>query len=294
MPLRPVSDRTTAAPPTSGDFSSDDSLRLYLRSIARVPLLTAEREIELAKRIERGDLAAKRAMVEANLRLVVSIGKQYRGRGLSFPDLIQEGSIGLIRAVEKFDHRRALRFSTYATWWIRQGMRRALDEKSRTIRVPADVGAQLHEIARAEAGLVQRLGRSPSRSELAADLGWTVYRLRELERFTQHPASLDAPAHGADDTDLLYKLDDPNAECPLEAAIEGVRSAALWRALGRLPAREREVLEMRFGLTGARPLTLGEIGRMLGISRERVRQIESHALNKLEASPATRPLRSAA
>ena len=275
-------------------WDADDSLGHYLRSISRTPLLTAQREVELAKRIERGDLLAKQQMVEANLRLVVSIAKHYQGRGLSLLDLIQEGSVGLIRAVEKFDHRRGLRFSTYATWWIRQGVRRAVVEKGRMIRVPVGVADRLHKLVAAEGRLVQRLGRSPSSAELALELGWPASKVRQLERLAVQPTSLDVPIHDGEETPLIHLLDDRSAECPLEAAIDGERSSALWRLLALLPLREREVLELRFGLTGASPYTLEQVGGVLGLSRERVRQIEEHALRKLEALASAEPLSEAA
>jgi RNA polymerase primary sigma factor len=273
---------------------ADDSLGRYLRSISRTPLLTAQREVELAKRIERGDQAAKQQMVEANLRLVVSIAKHYQGRGLTLFDLIQEGSLGLIRAVEKFDHRRGLRFSTYATWWIRQSVRRGVVEKGRMIRVPDGIAGRLHQVAAAEGLLVQRLGRTPSRAELALELEWPVSRVRELEHLAAQPASLDAAVHDGEDTPLLHLLQDRDAECPLEAAIDSERGAALWRVLALLPVREREVLELRFGLTGAPPYTLEQAGRLIGLSRERVRQIEGHALRKLQALVSADPISEAA
>jgi RNA polymerase primary sigma factor len=271
-----------------------DSLKLYLRGITKPRLLTAAEEIELARRIERGDLAAKQRMVEANLRLVVSIAKGYQGRGLSLLDLIQEGSLGLIRAVERFDHRRGRRFSTYASWWIRQAILRAIADKSRTIRLPEHVAERLVAVLKAERALMQRYGRGPSRAELASELGCSVGELRDLERYAQQPASLDAPVPGADETPLIHLIEDDGGECPLESAAASSRSDALWRMLGVLPMREREVLELRFGLTGTRPYTLEEIGRLLDVSRERIRQIEDHALRKLRSLPTTEALGEAA
>jgi RNA polymerase primary sigma factor len=271
-----------------------DSLNLYLRGIGRPRLLTAAEEIELARRIERGDLAAKERMVEGNLRLVVSIAKGYQGRGLSLPDLIQEGSLGLIRAVERFDHRRGRRFSTYGTWWIRQAILRAISDKGRTIRLPDHFAERLAALRDTERKLMQLHGRNPSMAELASELGCTVGELRELERYTQQPASLDAPVAGAEETPLIHLLEDDHSECPAEVAAASVRSDALWRVLDVLPIREREVLELRFGLTGARPYTLAEVARLLDVSRERIRQIEEHALKKLRSLPASEALREAA
>jgi RNA polymerase primary sigma factor len=262
-----------------------DPLRLHLASIRKVPLLTAEREVELARRVERGDIAAKDEMVQANLRLVVSIAKHYQGRGLSLLDLIQEGSLGLIRAVEKFDHRRGLRFSTIAVWWIRQALLRAVADKSRTIRVPVHVHDRLNVALRAERELAQRLGREPSASELAEELGFTCAQVRELWRVAQL-----GEAH-CELTDVAT-VDD--AEPPFERAARKLRGEALWRALGALPDRERAVIEMRYGLTGARSYTLQEVGCALGVSRERVRQLESHVLQKLEALPQAQVMREAA
>jgi RNA polymerase primary sigma factor len=270
-----------------------DSLRLYLRSIATTPLLTADRELELARRIERGDLRAKRELVEANLRLVVSITKGYRGRGLPFVDLIQEGSLGLMRAAEKFDHRRGYRFSTYATWWIRQAVLRALADKTRTIRLPAPTIARLQRARDARLELQQRLGREPSATEIATELGLSAAGLSLVLRAAEQPLSLDAPI-GEDDGTLGETLSDEAAACPFELAASSLRTESVWRALGTLPQREREVLAIRFGLAGARAYTLDEVGRMFGVSRERIRQIERHALTKLQAVPEAQPLRHAA
>jgi RNA polymerase primary sigma factor len=274
--------------------ASPDSLSLYLRSIRNVRLLTAEREIELAHRIERGDAAAKQEMIEANLRLVVTVAKGYQGRGLPLLDLIQEGSLGLIRAVERFDPRRGCRFSTYATWWIRQAVMRAIGDKARTIRLPESAEQRLNALMTAERRLGQRLRRSPSTAELAAELGCSAQELRELRRCAQQPVSLEAPTAASEESELVELLEDPAAESPFEAAERNARCQEVWHVLDVLPMREREVLEMRFGLTGAHPFTHDEIGRCFNISRERARQIERHALNKLERLERVQTLRQAA
>src|ERR1700754_2107778 len=270
-----------------------DSLRLYLRSIGRVDLLTAREEVELAKRIERGDMLAKRQMVEANLRLVVSIAKGYLGRGLSFLDLIQEGSLGLIRAVEKFDYRRGYKFSTYATWWIRQAVTRAIADKARTIRIPVHMVEKLNKVAHVERQLVQQLGREPLPEEIADDLEITVREVRDILRVAQMPVSLEKPIGEEEESELGDFVEDEAAESPFEVASENLRRENVRRALDALPQREREVIEMRFGLTGARPYTLEEVGRAFNVTRERIRQIENHTLKKLESLPEAQRLRDA-
>jgi len=268
-----------------------DSLRLFLRSIGKVELLTAEREVALAKRIERGDLHAKQEMVEANLRLVVSIAKSYLGRGLSFLDLIQEGSLGLIRAVEKFDHRRGFKFSTYATWWIRQAVTRAIADKGRTIRIPVHMVEKLNKVVHVERQLVQQLGREPLPEEIAAELDCTTREVRDILRMAQQPVSLEKPVGDEEESELGDFVEDEGAESPFEVASENLRKANVRRALDALPQREREVIEMRFGLTGARPFTLEEVGRAFNVTRERIRQIENHTLKKLESLPEAQRLR---
>jgi RNA polymerase primary sigma factor len=270
-----------------------DSLRLYLRSIGRVQLLTAEREVALAQRIERGDLVAKQEMVEANLRLVVSIAKGYLGRGLSFLDLIQEGSLGLIRAVEKFDYRRGYKFSTYATWWIRQAVTRAIADKGRTIRIPVHMVEKLNKVVHVERQLVQELGREPSPEEIAKQLECTSREVREILRMAQQPVSLEKPIGEEEESELGDFVEDENAESPFETASTNLRKENVRRALDALPQREREVIEMRFGLTGARPYTLEEVGRAFNVTRERIRQIENHTLKKLESLPEAQRLRDA-
>jgi RNA polymerase primary sigma factor len=268
-----------------------DSLRLYLREIGKVPLLTADQEVSLAKRIERGDMSAKTQMIEANLRLVVSIAKGYLGRGLSFLDLIQEGSLGLIRAVEKFDYRKGYKFSTYATWWIRQAVSRAVADKSRTIRLPVHVCERLNIVLRAQVRLVQELRRDPSPDELAADVGMTGEEVRELLDHARPPASLEKPVDDEGDTPLADFLADEHASSPFEDADATLRREGLCGALAVLPQRERTVVELRFGLGDAEPLTLAQIGGSFGITRERVRQIERESLEKLASLPETQRLR---
>ncbi|HWD70202.1 MAG TPA: RNA polymerase sigma factor RpoD [Solirubrobacteraceae bacterium] len=268
-----------------------DSLRLYLRSIGRVSLLTAEQEVMLARRIERGDMAAKQQMIEANLRLVVSIAKSYLGRGLTFLDLIQEGSMGLIRAVEKFDYRRGYKFSTYATWWIRQAVTRAIADKGRTIRIPVHMVEKLNKVMHVERALVQQLGREPTPAEIATELGTTAREVRDVLRMAQQPISLEKPIGEEDESELGDFVEDQTAESPFELAAERLRRENLRRALAALPEREREVIEMRFGLSGDRPYTLEEVGRAFNVTRERIRQIENHTLKKLEALPEAQRLR---
>jgi RNA polymerase primary sigma factor len=270
-----------------------DSLRLYLREIGKVALLTADQEVSLAKRIERGDMLAKQQMTEANLRLVVSIAKGYLGRGLSFLDLIQEGSLGLIRAVEKFDYRKGYKFSTYATWWIRQAVTRAIADKGRTIRIPVHMVEKLNKVVHVERQLVQQLGREPLPEEIAAELECTVREVRDILRMAQQPVSLEKPIGEEEESELGDFVEDEAAESPFEVASENLRKENVRRALDALPQREREVIEMRFGLTGARPYTLEEVGRAFNVTRERIRQIENHTLKKLESLPEAQRLRDA-
>ena len=270
-----------------------DCLRLYLRSIGRVELLNAAGEVQLAKRIERGDMGAKQHMIEANLRLVVSIAKSYLGRGLTFLDLIQEGSLGLIRAVEKFDYRRGYKFSTYATWWIRQAVTRAIADKARTIRIPVHMVEKLNKVVHAERQLVQELGREPTPEEIAAQLEWKTREVKEIQRLAQVPISLEKPVGDEEDSELGDFLEDGGAESPLDTAMENLRTEHVRKALDSLPSREREVIEMRFGLEGHQARTLEEVGRAFGVTRERIRQIESTTLRKLELLPEAQRLRDA-
>jgi RNA polymerase primary sigma factor len=268
-----------------------DSLRLYLREIGKVPLLTADQEVYLAKRIERGDMAAKTHMIEANLRLVVSIAKSYLGRGLSFLDLIQEGSLGLIRAVEKFDYRKGYKFSTYATWWIRQAVTRAIADKARTIRIPVHMVEKLNKVVHIERQLVQRLGREPQPEEIALELEMTTEEVREILRMAQLPVSLEKPIGEEEESELGDFVPDEQAESPFDTASVQLRREDIEKALDSLPERERKVIELRFGLTGAQPCTLEEVGRAFGVTRERIRQIENNTLKRLETLPEAQGLR---
>ena len=268
-----------------------DSLRLYLREIGKVPLLTADQEVSLAKRIERGDMAAKAHMIEANLRLVVSIAKGYLGRGLSFLDLIQEGSLGLIRAVEKFDYRKGYKFSTYATWWIRQAVTRAIADKARTIRIPVHMVEKLNKVVHIERQLVQRLGRDPRPDEIADELDMTTAEVREILRMAQLPISLEKPIGEEEESSLGDFVPDEQAESPFDTASLSLRREDIELALASLPERERKVIELRFGLCGTQPCTLEEVGRAFGVTRERIRQIENNTLKKLESLPEAQALK---
>jgi RNA polymerase primary sigma factor len=268
-----------------------DSLRLYLREIGKVPLLTADQEVSLAKRIERGDMGAKQHMIEANLRLVVSIAKAYLGRGLSFLDLIQEGSLGLIRAVEKFDYRKGYKFSTYATWWIRQAVTRAIADKARTIRIPVHMVEKLNKVVHIERQLVQRLGREPFPEEIAEELELEPDEVREILRMSQLPISLEKPIGEDEDSSLGDFVPDEAAESPFDTASLSLRREDVELALSALPERERKVIELRFGLDGSQPCTLEEVGREFGVTRERIRQIENNTLKKLESLPEAQALK---
>ena len=268
-----------------------DSLRLYLREIGKVSLLTADQEVSLATRIERGDMLAKQQMTEANLRLVVSIAKGYLGRGLSFLDLIQEGSLGLIRAVEKFDYRKGYKFSTYATWWIRQAVTRAIADKARTIRIPVHMVEKLNRVVHIERQLVQRLGREPRPDEIAFELGMTADEVREIQRMAQLPVSLEKPIGEEEESELGDFVQDEQAVSPFDSATMTLRREDIERALDSLPERERKVIELRFGLKGEHPCTLEEVGRAFGVTRERIRQIENNTLKKLKQLPEAQRLR---
>jgi len=260
--------------------ATSDSLQLFLRDISQRPLLTAAEEVELAKRIERGDTEAKNRMIESNLRLVVSNAKRYRGLGLPFLDLIQEGIIGLIRAVEKFDHRRGFKFSTYATWWIRQAMQRALQQQSRTIRIPVHVGQELARVRAAERRLAVELGRDPSPEEVAQAVGTSVQQLEELRSAERIPVSLEARVGSEGDTELgaLLPQDGPTPFDELEVELA---ETSIRKALARLDARARQVIELRFGLDGGEPLPLREVARRMNLSAEGVRKLERRALRML-------------
>src|SRR5579862_9817959 len=262
---------------------STDSLQLFLKDIGKVDLLTAAQEVELAKRIERGDHLAKQEMIEANLRLVVSIAKRYRNQGLPFLDLIQEGTIGLVRAAEKFDYRKGFKFSTYATWWIRQAVARALADKARTIRMPVHVVEKLNKIVRTERKLRAELCREPTPLEIALDLELPIEEVESIMRSSQTPVSLEKPVGDEEESEFGHFLTDESEPLPDEAAGLMLRNEALERALGMLGDRERRVLELRYGLDGEHPRTLDEVGRTFNVTRERIRQIENQSLKKLRA-----------
>jgi RNA polymerase primary sigma factor len=279
------SSRTTGRGAPKLDLSVEpslDSLRLFLREIGKVPLLTADQEVSLAKRVERGDLAAKTQMIEANLRLVVSIAKSYLGRGLSFLDLIQEGSLGLIRAVEKFDYRKGFKFSTYAHWWIRQAVTRAIADKARTIRIPVHMYERLNKVTHIQRQLVQRLGREPRPDEIADELELTTEEVRETLRMAQFPVSLEKPIGENEDAKLGDLVEDE---------LVSLRCDDIEHALAALPERERQVIELRFGLHGGQPRTLDEVGRTFGVTRERIRQIENSTLKTLASLPEAQRLK---
>jgi RNA polymerase primary sigma factor len=279
--------------PEAHDVSTD-ALQLFLKDIGRVPLLTAAQEVELSKRIERGEHRAKQQMVEANLRLVVSIAKNYRNQGLPFLDLIQEGTIGLVRAAEKFDHRKGFKFSTYATWWIRQAVARALADKSRTIRMPVHVVEKLNKISRAERKLLAELGHDPTADEIAAELEIDREEVEQIRRSAQAPVSLEKPVGDEEESEFGHFLADQTAAQPDEAAETTMRKETLKHILGALAPRERRVLELRYGLDGQHPRTLDEVGRTFNVTRERVRQIENQSLKKLQALAESQKLRDVA
>jgi RNA polymerase primary sigma factor len=273
---------------------STDSLQLFLKDIGKVDLLPAAQEVELAKRIERGDHGAKQEMVEANLRLVVSIAKRYRNQGLPFLDLIQEGTIGLVRAAEKFDYRKGFKFSTYATWWIRQAVARALADKGRTIRMPVHVVEKLNKILRTERKLRAERGREPSSLEIAFELEMTVEEVEQIRRTSQTPVSLEKPVGDDEESEFGHFIEDESEPLPDERAALTLRNESLSRALQMLGERERRVIEMRFGLNGEAPRTLDEVGRAFNVTRERIRQIENQSLKKLRSLAEAQKLRDVA
>ena len=261
--------------------SIEDPVRMYLKEIGKVPLLTAEEEIELAKRMELGDQEAKKRLAEANLRLVVSIAKRYVGRGMLFLDLIQEGNLGLIKAVEKFDYRKGYKFSTYATWWIRQAITRAIADQARTIRIPVHMVETINKLIRVSRQLLQELGREPTPEEIAAEMNMPVERVREILKISQEPVSLETPIGEEEDSHLGDFIQDDNVPVPADAAAFTLLKEQLEEVLGTLTEREQKVLTLRFGLEDGRARTLEEVGKEFNVTRERIRQIEAKALRKL-------------
>ena len=259
----------------------DDPVRMYLKEIGRVPLLTAEEEVELAKRIEQGDQEAARKLAEANLRLVVSIAKRYVGRGMQLLDLIQEGNLGLIKAVEKFDYRKGFKFSTYATWWIRQAITRSIADQARTIRIPVHMVETINKLTRVSRNLLQELGRAPTPEEIAEEMDMPPERVREIMKIAQEPVSLETPIGEEEDSHLGDFIEDQEATAPAEAAAFTMLQEQLEEVLESLTPREQQVLKLRFGLEDGRGRTLEEVGQVFGVTRERIRQIEAKALRKL-------------
>ncbi|MCC8196752.1 MAG: RNA polymerase sigma factor RpoD [Ruminococcus sp.] len=259
----------------------DDPVKIYLKEIGRVPLLTSEEEIELAKKIQQGDKEAKKRLAEANLRLVVSIAKRYGGRGMSFLDLIQEGNLGLIKAVEKFDYTKGFKFSTYATWWIRQSITRAIADQARTIRIPVHMVETITKVKKASSTLLHQNGRDPTAEEIAEELDMPVDKVREIMRIAQDPVSLETPIGEEEDSHLGDFIPDDNAPEPTEAASQVLLKEQIDQVLGTLTEREEKVLRLRFGLEDGRSRTLEEVGQMFNVTRERIRQIEAKALRKL-------------
>lgn len=260
----------------------DDPVKMYLKEIGKIPLLTADEEVELAKRMEAGDVYAKKRLAETNLRLVVSIAKRYVGRGMNFLDLIQEGNLGLMKAVEKFDYKKGFKFSTYATWWIRQAITRAIADQARTIRIPVHMVETINKLVRIERQLLQDLGREPTNEEISKEMGIYVEKVREVRKIAQEPVSLETPIGEEEDSHLGDFIEDDTATAPDDAADFTMLKEQLNDILGTLNERERKVLELRFGLTDGTPRTLEEVGKEFDVTRERIRQIEAKALRKLK------------
>ena len=269
----------------------DDPVRMYLKEIGKVPLLSADEEIEYAKRMEEGDEEAKKRLAEANLRLVVSIAKRYVGRGMQFLDLIQEGNLGLIKAVEKYDYRKGFKFSTYATWWIRQAITRAIADQARTIRIPVHMVETINKLVRVQRQLLQELGREPSPEEIAENMDIPVERVREIQKISQEPVSLETPIGEEEDSHLGDFIQDDNVPVPADAAAFTLLKEQLEEVLGTLTEREQKVLTLRFGLEDGRARTLEEVGREFNVTRERIRQIEAKALRKLRHPSRSRKLK---
>ncbi len=272
-------------------ISIEDPVRMYLKEIGKVPLLSAEEEIELAKKMEMGDEDAKKRLAEANLRLVVSIAKRYVGRGMLFLDLIQEGNLGLIKAVEKFDYRKGYKFSTYATWWIRQAITRAIADQARTIRIPVHMVETINKLIRVSRQLLQELGREPTPEEIAEEMNMPVDRVREILKISQEPVSLETPIGEEEDSHLGDFIQDDNVPVPADAAAFTLLKEQLVEVLGTLTEREQKVLRLRFGLDDGRERTLEEVGKEFNVTRERIRQIEAKALRKLRHPSRSRKLK---
>ena len=271
--------------------SIEDPVRMYLKEIGKVPLLSADEEVELAKKMETGNLDARKRLAEANLRLVVSIAKRYVGRGMLFLDLIQEGNLGLIKAVEKFDYRKGYKFSPYATWWIRQAITRAIADQARTIRIPVHMVETINKLIRVQRQLLQELGREPYPEEIAKEMNLPVDRVREIQKISQEPVSLETPIGEEEDSHLGDFIQDDNVPVPAEAAAFTLLKEQLSEVLGTLTDRERKVLELRFGLDDGRARTLEEVGKEFNVTRERIRQIEAKALRKLRHPSRSRKLK---
>ena len=286
-----IDDDMIATAEAMDSVSLDDPVRMYLKEIGRVALLRAEQEVEYAKLIEQGDHAAKDALTEANLRLVVSIAKKYIGRGMSFLDLIQEGNMGLIRAVEKFDYHKGYKFSTYATWWIRQAITRAIADQARTIRIPVHMVETINKLVRVSRRLLQELGREPTDEEVAEEMGVTPERVREIIKVSQDPVSLETPIGEEDDSHLGDFVEDKEAQAPSDAASLTMLRTEVEDILDTLTPRERRVLQLRFGLVDGHQRTLEEVGKRFGVTRERIRQIEAKALRKLRHPSRSRKLK---
>ncbi len=273
------------------DTTTDDSVKMYLKDIGQVPLLTSEEEVELAKRIKEGDMDAKNKLCEANLRLVVSIAKRYVGRGMQFQDLIQEGNQGLLKAVEKFDYERGFKFSTYATWWIKQSITRAIADQARTIRIPVHMVETINKLGRVSRSLLQELGRDPSPAEIAKAMGISEEKVIDIQKIAQDPVSLEKPIGEEEDSHLGDFIEDTSSVSPVERAETSMLREHLFQALNTLTPREQEVIIMRYGLKDSRPKTLEEVGREFNVTRERIRQIEAKALRKLRHPNRTKKLK---
>ncbi len=289
--IEEVTEEEMADVKVDDSYSTDDPVRMFLKEIGKVPLLTAEEEVELAIRMSQGDEEAKRRMTEANLRLVVSIAKRYVGRGMLFLDLIQEGNLGLIKAVEKFDYTKGYKFSTYATWWIRQAITRAIADQARTIRIPVHMVETINKVIRVSRQLLQELGHDPSAEEIAAEMGMPVEKVREILKIAQEPVSLETPIGEEEDSHLGDFIPDEDASEPSEAASFSLLKEQLMEVLDTLTPREKKVLELRFGIVDGRTRTLEEVGKEFNVTRERIRQIEAKALRKLRHPSRSKKLR---